>query len=170
MQIDGNSIYKDDLTGQVLDPAVVGAARQKQLDFFEAKEVWTKRPMNEVRRKTGKPPITVRWVDVNKGDDFNPNIRSRLVARQIRQPGEEAIIAPTTPPESLRTIVSRAATNVEGRPPHVRNPKSERRTQISAIDISIPYFNASVEDGAEPTYVMLPPEHPGQAKVDADFC
>ena len=127
VQIDGDAIYRDDLTGQLLDPALVRAARQKELDFFEAKQVWTKRPVDEARRKTGKPPITVRWVDVNKGDDTNPNIRSRLVARQIRQPGEEAIFAPTPPLESLRTIISLAATNVEGRAPHVRDPKSERR-------------------------------------------
>ena len=31
----------------------------------------------------GKPPISVKWVDVNKGDDLNPNYRSRLVAREI---------------------------------------------------------------------------------------
>ena len=42
VQIDSDTIYRDDLTGQVLDPALVGAARQKELDFFEAKEVWTK--------------------------------------------------------------------------------------------------------------------------------
>ena len=35
------------------------------------------------------------------------------------------------------------------------------------IDISRAYFNASMEDGAEPTYVMLPPEHPDYAK---NFC
>ena len=79
VQIDGKSIYKDDFTGQILDPALVRAARQKVLDFFEVKEVWTKRPIDEVRRKTGNPPITVRWVDVNKGHDLNPNIRSRLL-------------------------------------------------------------------------------------------
>ena len=84
MQIDGDSIYKDDLTGKLLDPVLVTVARQKELDFFEAEEVWTKRPVYEARRKTGKPPITVRWVDVNKGDNLNPDIRSRLVARQIR--------------------------------------------------------------------------------------
>ena len=60
--------------------------------------------------------------------------------------------------------MSLAATNVEGRPPRVRGPRSERRTQISATDTSRAYFNASMEDGAEPTYVMLPPEHPDYAK------
>ena len=66
----------------------MNAARKKELDFFEPKGVWTKKGMDEERRRTGKPPITVRWMDVNKGDDVEPNIRSRLVARQIRQPGE----------------------------------------------------------------------------------
>ena len=61
--------------------------------------MWVKRAMDEARRKTGKTHITVRWVDVYKGDDAEPNIRSRLVARQIRQPGEEAIFALTPPLE-----------------------------------------------------------------------
>ena len=34
---------------------------------------------------TGKNPISVRWVDINKGDDATPNYRSRLVARDIRK-------------------------------------------------------------------------------------
>ena len=55
------------------------------------------------------------------------------------------------------------ATDLLGRPIHMRDPRSERRTQVSAIDISRAYFNASA-DGSEPTYVMLPPEHPGHAK------
>jgi hypothetical protein len=41
-------------------------------------------------RRTGKPPITVRWVEVNKGDDLDLKIRSRLVAREIRLKGKEA--------------------------------------------------------------------------------
>ena len=117
----------------------------------------------EARRKTGKPAITVRWVDVNKGDDLNPNVRSRLVARQIRQAGEEAIFAPTPPLEALRSIISIAATDFPGRAPHVRSADSEMRTQISAIDISRAYFNASTE-GADPTYVQLPPEHEDHAR------
>ena len=93
--------FRDDLTGQPLDPVLVREARQKELDYFEAKKVWVRKDIGEARRVTGKPPISVRWVDVNKGDDREPNIRSRLVARQIRQAGEEAIFAPTPPLEAL---------------------------------------------------------------------
>ena len=83
VRIDNEPIFRDDLTGQILDAVLVKAARKKEVDFFEAKSVWVKKAIDEARRKTGKPPITKRWVDVNKGDDIEPNIRSRLVARQI---------------------------------------------------------------------------------------
>ena len=56
-----------------------------------------------------------------------------------------------------------AATDRPGRPIHVRDPNSERRTQLSAIDISRAYFNASTE-ASGPTYAALPPEHPGHAR------
>ena len=166
MQIENDQIFRDDLTGQLLDPSLVKAARAKDLEYFDGKEVWELRPINECRRLTGKPPLTVRWVDVNKGDDLNPNMRSRLVARQIRLAGEEAIFAPTPPLEALRSIISMAATDLPGRPLHVRNPESEHRTQLSAIDISRAYFKAST-DGSDPTYVMLPPEHLGSQR---DMC
>ena len=58
----------------------------------------------------GKLPITVKWVDVNKGDDDEPNYRSRLVAREIKRRGEESIFAPTPPLEALRVILSLLAT------------------------------------------------------------
>ena len=37
VQIVGERIYTDDLTGQVLDLVLVRAARQKELEFFEAR-------------------------------------------------------------------------------------------------------------------------------------
>ena len=113
---------------------------------------------------TGKPPIIVRWVDVNKGDNANPNVRSRLVARQIRQAGEDAIFAPTPPLEALRSIMSIATTDFPGRPQHIRDGKSERRTQISAADICLAYFNAET-DADKPTYVALPVEDPDSREM-----
>ena len=159
VQVSGEEIFKDDLTGQLLPPDLVKLARAKELEYFNGKLVWEKRPMAEARRVTGKPPITVRWVDVNKGDNTNPNVRSRLVARQIRQAGEDAIFAPTPPLEALRSILAIATTDFPGMPKHDRDGNSERRTQISAVDISRAYFNAATDDD-KPTFVMLPPEDP----------
>lgn len=158
IRVANEPIYKDDLTGQPLPPALVRAARAKELEYLAAKKVWEKRSLSEARRVTGRPPITVRWVDVNKGDNESPNIRSRLVARQIRQSGEDAIFAPTPPLEALRSVLSLATTDFAGRPKHVRDGDSERRTQISAVDISRAYFNAEIENSS--TYVALPVEDP----------
>ena len=127
-----NERYVDDLTGQQLPPELCRAARKTELDYFKDKEVWVMKQVSEALRRTGKPPITVRWVEVNKGDDQSPKIRSRLVAREIRRFGEEPVFAPTPPLESLRTILSFATTDLPGRPAHVRDPQSERRTQVSS--------------------------------------
>ena len=121
--------------------------------------MWRLVPAEEAKRVIGRPAVSVRWVHVNKGDDNMPNMRSRLVARQIRHAGEEAIFAPTPPLEGLRTVLSVAATQLPGRPKPDRDTLSETRVQISLIDISRAYFNATVDE-QNPTYVQLPPEHP----------
>ena len=151
--------YRDDLSGQALDSSLVKAAIKKELDYFESKQVWELVPKSEARRVTGKDPVSVRWVHTNKGDNDNPDLRARLVARQMRGAGEDPIFAPTPPLESLRLILSLAATQMPDAPAHCREPLSEDRTQISLIDISRAYFNAKV-DKDKPTYVALPAEHP----------
>ena len=67
-------------------------------------------PREEAFRRAGKAPISVKWVDTNKGDDEQPNYRSRLVAREIRKKGENPIFAPTPPLEALRTVLMLAST------------------------------------------------------------
>ena len=132
----GEGPFYDDLTKQQLPTSLVKAARRKDFDDFESKNVWKRVSVAEAHRISGRAPITVRWVDVNKGDDDCPDIRSRLVARQIRGANEDPMFAPTPPLEALRSITSMAATHLPGRSLHVRNPESERRTQLSAINIS----------------------------------
>ena len=93
------------------------------------------RHVEEARWKTGKPPITVRWVDVNKGDGLNPKVRSRLPARQVRHADEEDVFARTPPLEALRSIISLAATDLPSKTLHERDPRSGRRTRVSVINI-----------------------------------
>ena len=47
---------------------------------------------------------------------------------------------------------------------HVRDPNSERRTQVAVIDISRAYFNAKKDPSVNPTYVALPDEDEDKAK------
>ena len=103
--------YRDDITGQVLVDALIGDARRLELDDFHDKGMWELRERGGCHKRTGRPPVTVRWVDVNKGDDINTNYRSRLVARQMRYKGTDSIFAGTPPLEAVRTALSLAAAN-----------------------------------------------------------
>ena len=108
---DGECPFYDDLLRQQLSTQLVKAARRKELDYIESKNVW-RRVLSEAHRITVRPTITVRLVDVNKGDDACPIIRSRLVARQIRGANEDPMFAPTPPLEALRTVLSYCATDL----------------------------------------------------------
>ena len=162
----GDEKFVDDLTGQPLDPILCRAARRKEMDLIKDKGLWVKRTIKECWERTRAPPVTVRWVETNKGDDVTPNIRSRLVARQIRGPGQDAVFAPTPPLEALRTVLSLAATDLPGRAPRCRDPNLEQRCQVSFVDISRAYFTAPT-DPDDPTYVQLPREDPDSGK---DLC
>ena len=156
--------YHDDITKQTLKDELVTEARRKELEFFTAKRVWVKRPKNDAVKHTGRRPISVRWVDINKGDDECPRYRSRLVARQLkcRDFSGESFFSPTPPLEAMRTILSLTATTI-GKWKPCLDPMSEKRTQISNIDIARAYFNAKT-DGEAPTYVELPAEEEGHGE------
>ena len=150
--------FRDDVTGQLLRDDLVREARAKELQYFCEKGVWVKRPRHEPKQKTGRGAISVRWVDVNKGDDIHPRYRSRLVARQLKAHDRSgaSFFAPTPPLEALRSVLSLAATTIGDWKP-CYDKKSERRTQISLMDISRAYFNAKLDADTD-TYVQLPEE------------
>ena len=79
LKVDGHEWYVDVVTGQPLSPELCRKARAAAVDYFRDKEVWTIRKISEALRRTDKPPISVWWVELNKGDDLNPKIRSQLV-------------------------------------------------------------------------------------------
>ena len=150
--------YRDDITKQPLLDGLVDEARAKELEYFAPKGVWIKRPKADAFQKTGRPPVSVRWVDVNKGDDQCPKYRSRLVARQLKATDQsgEPFFSPTPPLEALRAVLSLATTSTSEYSPN-RNPKHPDRTQVSMVDISRGYFNAK-KDPDDLTYVALPNE------------
>ena len=73
-EVDPNEMTAfDDVSGQELDPALMMAARRDEIAYFRDMGVYEKVSANECWRETGKAPIGVRWVDINKGDTANPN-------------------------------------------------------------------------------------------------
>ena len=77
--------YWDDVSGKELDPEKVTRARQEEMAEFRKHKVYVKVPLAQCWAQTGKKPIGVRWVDINKGDEENPEYRSRLAAKESRK-------------------------------------------------------------------------------------
>ena len=63
----------DDVFGAELDPKMVQKARQDEIEYVRSMNLYTKAKISDCLQKTGKKPIAVRWIDVNKGDAKNPN-------------------------------------------------------------------------------------------------
>lgn len=57
----------DDVTGTQLDPVEVNKARLEEIRHYKQMGVFRKVPIEECLRVIGKPPVSVRWVDPNKG-------------------------------------------------------------------------------------------------------
>ena len=98
-----------DVSGEQLDPGLVQQARAEEIMYYEKMGVYKKVPKQECYNRTGKAPIQVRWIDVNKGDRAHPNYRSRLVAKDFNTGHNDELFAATPPIEALRCVVSPAA-------------------------------------------------------------
>ena len=81
----------DDQTGAELQPSKVAVARREEIEYFKTMGVYEKVSIDECWITTGRPPVAVRWVDINKGDEANPNYRSRFVAKEFLATSEDML-------------------------------------------------------------------------------
>ena len=152
-EVNQHTRFYDEVTGQELDRKLVMAARAEELGFFHKKGVYTKVPAEQAKKTTGRGPISIRWVYVNKGDEQHPDIRARLVAREIRQEASDGSMYAATPPlETIKWLLSTAASS-----PHLVGTKNE--IKISFVDARRAYFNAACH---EDVFVQLPHEDRGE--------
>ena len=127
-------------------------------DYSEAKSVSQVRRINGALPRQERPPISVRCVDVSKGDD--EHIITGAVSwlgrsgRRVSPP----IFAPTSPLESIRAVFGVVAAGIRREPCRIRDGNHPDRTQVSAIDISNLYSCATA-DQERRTYFSLPSEH-----------
>ena len=110
----GGNEFWDDLSGKPLRAELVRKARMDEMGEVAKHGVYRLVPIAECWEKTGKGPIGTRWVDVNKGDDGNPEYRSRLVAQEINDHKREDLFAATPPLESKKLLFSLAVTEGVG--------------------------------------------------------
>ena len=134
----------DDQSGAPLIPGEVAKARQEEIEYFRSMGVYRKVDKSVCWEATGKAPIPVRWVDINKGDNTSPNYRSRLVAKEFRTDVRPDLYAATPPSECLKLLLSRLS--------------STPKMKLMYADVSRAYFYAKA---VRPVYVVLPAE---------DFC
>ena len=70
----------DTTSGVKLDPELIARARAEEMDFVKKDlDAYHYDTVSNCKAKTGKSPVPVSWVDVNKGDAQRPSLRSRLV-------------------------------------------------------------------------------------------
>ena len=117
---------------------------------MEQREIWGLSPIQECWDKTGKAPVSVRWVDTNKGGDTAAEweIRCRLVARDVKggDKGRDDLFAETPPLQGKRLLLSRCLT---------RRKDGRRRRKLLLIDARKAHLNYLCEDDV---YVELPEE------------
>ena len=101
----------DDLIGNPLEATQVTGAKHEEVTEMYRRRVWLEKPVAECFRDTGKPPIPVRWVVTNKGDELHPNVRCRLVAKHLvaKYGGKEVedLFAAMPPFEIVKALLSR---------------------------------------------------------------
>ena len=79
------------------------------MKYFADMSVYTHVHTSDQAR-TGGTVIRMKWVDTNKGDAGNPNYRSRLAGQDFRTGVDNSLYTGTPPLETLRYLLSVAAT------------------------------------------------------------
>ena len=86
------------------------------MEEFSKYKVYHKVSIQDCGNATGKAPIDVRWVDINKGDDADPAYRSRLVAKEIKNDKRDEVFAATPPLEAVLLLLPEMATRRRAAP------------------------------------------------------
>ena len=128
----------DDVHGGALPIEEVRKAQKEEVTYMQRMKIWELRPIEECYEKTGKEPVSVWWVDTNKGTFDHLNIRCSLAARDFKGKYKlrDDLFAETPSLEVVRMILSRAATRrrdrkmrkvmfIDARKAHL-NPKCPR--------------------------------------------
>jgi len=142
----------DEKTGTKLDPKLVKEAEDEEMSYMEDLGVGEEVPEGECEEMTGKPPVTTKWVRVNKGTEESPLVRARLVARDFKIKGDDrgSLFASMPPLEANKMLFRMAA---KDRPTWRRGRLTRRK--LFFIDVKKAHLNGKVQDDVY-AYVRLP--------------
>ena len=143
----------DELSGRWLDGDKVAEARSEEIGYVN-KDLYLFVPATweECVAETGKPSISTKWVDVDKGTVQNKIIRSRLVARDfcVKGESERSDLFAAMPPLKAKRMLLRIGVR------RCREKPCERY-KIMLIDVKKSHLTEEVPED-EKVYVFLPSE------------
>ena len=116
------------------------------MKFIRDRCIYTKVLRSEAAAN-GCKVISTKWLDINKSDDFNPNIRSRMVGRELKLDNRLELFATTPPLEALRIICSICASH--------QHRFHGMDFRMMSIDVRRAYFYAK---SIRPAYIEIPKE------------
>ena len=99
--------FRDTVTGEVIPTTLVQEACKEEVEFMDEWGVGELKPISEAKKRTGKRPITGKWVLRNKGDKQNPIVRCLHVAREVSLWKDDCLFVVTPPLEALRGFFPR---------------------------------------------------------------
>ena len=103
----------DDMSGDMLDPALVEKARQLEVEYLKKMKVYDVMSRQEFKKRGQGKLIKGRWLDVNKGDSGSPDIRSRYVGKEFATGVDASLYAGTPPLEALKILMGTAASDAK---------------------------------------------------------
>ena len=136
--MDHEGRFWDEVSGNQLNSEGVIAARLDEIKQLYSHNVYDKVPLAECWQSTGRAPVKVKWIDINKGDNVNHEYRSRLVATEIKM-DERFDLCAATPPLEAKKLLFRAATEGVG---FADRRDRHSGLKIDFIDISRAFFQA----------------------------
>ena len=134
--------YKDEYTCEQLPMGHVRLAMQEELAYF-CDKVWVGVPLAEALEDPDGKVIGSRWVNCNKNDVNDPDVRCRLVAQEINLHHDDSFYAATPPLEAKRMIFSEWAST------------QDVYRQLSFIYVKKAYFYGVPDRNL---YIRFPPE------------
>ena len=137
--------YKDEYTSEELPTAGTHSAIMEELNYFNDK-VWVGVDIKQAQSDPVGKVISSRWVNCNKGDAANPDIRCRLVACEVNHQDDVSFYAATPPLEAKRLLFSEFAS---------QRSRNGQPLQLSFVDVKKAYFNGTP---TRSLYIRLPKE------------
>ena len=142
--------FIDEISGKALNTTLVEKARAEEIAIAKKYHLYDKVSIDECWSTTGKGPLGVRWIDLNKGDEESPEYRCRLVCQEVRISVMQKWFAATPPLECLKYFASKQRTG--GR---------SRWAVMIFIDVVRAHWRAKA---TRPLFINLPPEDAEEGK------